>query len=173
MKPNRELLLYASVGALFTIAIPPLFPSFKLYYLIPFMIRSFYIKSMKRCLIYSLLVGVFLDLFSSHVRFGIASCSYMLATATLYSRKQNFFEDQLSTLPCMTLFYSILITVFQWILLLILDRQYIKISLQLVAVDFIFMPLADLLFASLIFVLPAFIFGKPAKKGSDYFFERG
>lgn len=170
MSPRLELFCYFSVGLLFTLIFPSLF-SFKIYYFIPFLIRCYYLKSWNTSLIMALGIGFITDLFSAHSRFGLYSANYVITTYFLYGLKRNFFEDHLTTLPVMTLFFSILSTWIHYLLILLLDSTSPSLSFSFILVDFLLMPLMDSLFALFLFALPLFFFGKPIKKGTDYFLE--
>ena len=82
--------------------------------------------------------------------------------------KKNFFEDSFFTLPSITYIFSALSTCTQLGLLLILNRQVIPISPAFILADLL-MPLADTLFALTVCSLPRLLWGKPVRKGSDYF----
>lgn len=146
-----------------------MFPSVKLYYFIPFLIRSFYLKPLNTALIYALFIGFLVDLLSAHSRFGLYATNYVITTYFLYGLKKNFFEDSLSTLPFMTFFFSFFSSILQYFLIILLGSQTIPLSLPFILVDFIFMPALDSLFAFTLFTLPSYVFGKPIRKGSDYF----
>lgn len=171
MSAKNELIIYFSVGLLFTLGMPALFPSVKLFYFIPFLIRCYYRKSLNACLFIALITGLFIDLFSAHSRFGMYSANYVVTTYLLYQQKRNFFEDSYSTLPVMTFLFSLLSTLVQLILMLLLDNSMIRLSFFFLVTDFLLMSFLDAVFAGLVFTLPSFIFGKPTRKGSEYFFN--
>lgn len=159
------------MGLLFTIAVPPLFPSVKLYYFIPFLVRCFYLKSLNTALLMALFIGFLVDLFSTHSRFGLYAANYVITTYFLYGLKKNFFEDNLSTLPFMTFFFSLFSSILHYFLIILLSSQTIPLSFAFIFVDFLLMPALDSLFAVSVFTLPAYFFGKPIRKGSDYFLQ--
>ena len=146
-----------------------MFPGVKLYYFIPFLIRAFYLKPLNSALVTALFVGFLVDLLSAHSRFGLYSTNYVITTYFLYGLKKNFFEDNLSTLPFMTFFFSFFSSILQYFLIILLGNQPIPFSLSFALVDFLMMPIFDSLFALIIFTVPTLIFGKPSRKGSDYF----
>lgn len=161
--------IYFSIGLLCTIVMPSLFPSIKLYYFIPFLIRCFYLKPLNSSLKFALCIGLIVDIFSAHSRFGLYSTNYVITTYFLYGLKRNFFEDNFTTLPVMTFFFSLFSTILQYFMLVLLDTHAPSLSLSFILIDFILMPISDSLFALFVFTLPTFLFGKPVKKGSDYF----
>lgn len=169
MLTNRgELFLFFIIGLLFTLFAPLLLPGYKLFYFTPFIIRVFYLKPYSTTLWISCFLGIFMDFLSFHIRFGILALNYTLTSAVLYSQKRNFFEDSPSTLPVLTFFYSICSTFFQ-ILLLIIFENGVAISWEFVKIDLLYLPFLDAFYTFLIFVLPKILFGKPQRKGKDYF----
>lgn len=167
----KNLLTLFFVGLFFTLATPVFFPSLKLFYFIPFLIRSIYIKPLKSSLWYAFFIGCILDLFSADARFGFFSCNYVTTTYFLYRIKKHFFEDSFTTLPVMTFFFSSISSFLLWGILLILEKHFLPLYPTFLLSDFFFMPLGDAFFAALVFTLPDIIFGKPERKGSDYFME--
>lgn len=164
-----NLWIYFVIGLLFTFGMPALFPSLQLFYFIPFLVRACYVRSLSKTLWIALGIGVLLDLYSANSRFGLYATNYFLTTLFIYSLKRNFFEDSFTTLPFMTYFFSVTSVVIQWGLILILDRHYIPLTPSFIISDLFIMPLGDALFAAIIFTLPSLFFGKPVRKGSDYF----
>lgn len=165
------LWIYFFIGLFFTLTMPAIFPSLKFFYFIPFLVRCYYLKPFKSCLWLSIGVGLILDLFSSDQRFGLYACNYFLTTYFLYSYKRHFFEDSITTLPIMTYFFSVLSTAFHWCLLLLIDRYYIPITPPFILTDFLLMPLGEVAFTVAIFTIPTLFFGKPVRRGSDYFLK--
>lgn len=136
-----------------------LFPTLRLTFFAPWIVIVFYRKSLLNALWASVLCGIVIDLLASDTLFGIYACNYALTTWILYSYKRNFFEDNLSTLPMMAYFYSILSTLLQVILLYVF-QEGLNISWQWIGTDMLLMPALDACYAFLIFVLPGF-FTKP------------
>lgn len=131
--------------------------------------RCFYLRSLNTALLMALFIGFLVDLFSAHSRFGLYATNYVIITYFLYGWKKNFFEDHLSTLPFMTFFFSFFSSILHYFLIVLLGTQTIRLSLGFILIDFLLMPALDSLFVFGIFSLPSFFFGKPIKKGSDYF----
>ena len=107
----------------------------------------------------SLLCGSILDLLAANTRFGLYAFNTCLTTWILYRQKRNFFEDSLSTIPLMTLFFSITSTLLQVVLLYTLDRG-IAISWMWAVTDLLVLPLADAAYALLFFTLPLALLGQ-------------
>lgn len=148
---------------------PSFFPSIKLYYFIPFLIRCFYLKPLNTALKAALMTGFIIDLLSADSRFGLYSANYVITTYFLYGLKRNFFEDSSTTLAFMTFFFSLFSTILQLLFITLLDHQKLLLSPYFLFTDLILMPVLDSLFAAVFFTLPRLLFGKPVRKGSDYF----
>lgn len=165
---NSELSCIFALSLFFTLFGFLLIPQYKILYFIPLFVRAFYLKSYNEALWLSCLCGLIIDLLSSHVRFGIHAVTYKMATAILYSQKRNFFEDSTSTLPGLTFIYSVVSSLILMFLLLIFEKG-ITISFDFVKIDLGFLPFLDALYAFCSFSIPKLLFGKPIRKGKDYF----
>lgn len=167
MNLQKKSLLIAFLSMLvLTLLMPVLAPNLPVTYFLPFLVIAMYKKPLIPCLWYSLLCGLLLDLFSSHTPLGLFAMNFTLSTWILYRQKQNFFADSVMTLPLMTCFFSILSTLFQVILLSLCEKKLlIDQSFQ----DFLITPLLNATFSFFYFILPFSLFGKPIRKGSDYF----
>jgi rod shape-determining protein MreD len=141
------------LALLFTLLGPIFFPKWHLFYFAPYIVISYYQCSRIAALWRSYMCGLILDLLSSAPFFGFSSLNYCLVSLALYSQKRNFFEDKLSTLPLMTFLFSLLSTLITLILSLFFGH-HLRLTWQWPATDLLFMPLADALYASLLFSLP-------------------
>lgn len=94
--------------------------------------------------------------------------TYTISSAILYFQKRNFFEDSVSTLSVLTLIYSIISSLILVCILFIFEKG-ITISFDFVKIDLGFLPLLDALYAFICFSIPKMLFGKPIRKGKDYF----
>lgn len=150
---------------------PVCFPTFRLYYFVPFIIITFYQKSFNTCLWLSLFCGVIVDIFFSGDQLGMHAFVYVITTSILFNRKQNFFSDSLTTLPIMTFFYSVIVTVCKTIIFAGMNRSYF-FNLAWFFSDLILMPIFDATYAFSFFILPFICFGKKRLKGTDYFISR-
>ncbi len=131
--------LLALIGVLF-------FSKIHLLYFAPFLVLSFYHCTRFAVLWRAIGCGVIVDLFSSNPHFGLTALNYTLVCWVLYGQTRNFFQDKLSTLPLMTLFFSILSTVTTAILFFFFSQPIIP-SLKWVFTDLICMPFFDALYA--------------------------
>jgi rod shape-determining protein MreD len=154
-----------------TIFIPSLLPSLKLSFFAPFLIIVCYQKNLQNSLWLALLCGLILDLLSSHARLGIHALNFCFTLVVLYPQKRNFFADSLSTLPMMTFFFAIVSSVFMALLLYSLETKNVM-SWNWVFSDLLMMSAADAMYAFCCFILPAMVFGRPVKKGKDYFLSQ-
>jgi hypothetical protein len=165
---NKRLDLTFLICLTFTLTIPVIFSDLRLLFLIPFQIVMYYQKPFIACLWGSLLCGTLVDLFSSYSRLGMCALTYTLTTCILYRQRENFFSDSLSTLPLMTFFFSVISTVIQLTFHFASDQTVVVTPLWALH-DLIIMPVADGLYAFIVFILPSILFGKPRRKGKDYF----
>lgn len=142
--------------------------SLNLLFFAPFLVITYYQKSLPTCLGWSMGCGAVLDLLAPYPHFGVYALCFSAATLLLYGRKHRFFVDRLSTLPLMTFFFSILVGIFH-LMVVNLFEQRISPSWQWAKGDLLVMPFFDALYAFTLFILPFFLFGKRPKKGKDYF----
>jgi rod shape-determining protein MreD len=147
---SRAAFWIALSGALFG---PLLLPRCHLYYFAPYFVVCAYQHSKLALLWRAYLCGVILDLLSSTPFFGLSSLNYCLASWLLYGQTRNFFEDKLSTLPLMTFLFSLLSTLIALILAFFFAQSY-PLSCAWMATDLVIMPLADSIYALLVFSLP-------------------
>lgn len=76
----------------------------------PFLILCYYRQTLFLSLGWSLLCGIFIDLFSDHMIIGITAINYFLVTLCLYRTQFYFFEHRLSSLPTMVVLFTLLST---------------------------------------------------------------
>lgn len=144
----------------------PLFlPKVHLIFFAPFLVLSYYKKSLYGSFWMSLLAGCALDIFSASNPFGISSLNYVLTTRCLYNQKRNFFEEKLTTLPLMTFLFSLLSTAIGATLLFFFARS-IPFSIKSLLTDCLLMPVCDALYAFALFSLPFQILKKLKFKNS-------
>ncbi|MFQ5728737.1 MAG: mreD [Waddliaceae bacterium] len=171
MNLQKKNLLFAFLGTLlFTLFVPVILPALKLLFFVPFLVILFYRKPLITCLWGSLICGLILDMLSSHSRLGLYAMNFTLTTWILYGRRRHFFADNASTLPIMTFFFSVVSTIIQGILLNTFEGHF-QMSWEWLFSDLAVMPLLDASYAFLIFILPYLLFGKPGRKGKDYFLQ--
>lgn len=163
------LILAWTLAAL--LCFPVLLPHWRLMFFGPFLVILYYQKSFLTCLWTAAACGLLLDLLSSHSHLGLWASNYCLVTALLYPQQRHFFADRISTLPLMTFFFSFLSTFIQGGFFYVFEHEEI-FSLSWVVTDLIVMPASDALYAFLCFIFPYFCFGKPQRRGKDYFLER-
>lgn len=163
-----DLIFWISIAL--TLFFPILFPNFRVYFFLPFLIIAFYQKSLSTCLWLSVGCGTIMDLLSSLPTLGVYALAYTVTTLLLYRIKRNFFADHISTLPLMTLFFSQISSCF-----LVLETSFLEnlhsFSWKWLFSDLAIMPLLDSSFAFCFFIVPALLFGKPIRRGRDYFIE--
>lgn len=166
---DRKSLSFALISTLaFVLAAPVLLPHWRLMFFAPFLIILYYQRSYLTCLWGALLCGLVIDLLSSDMRIGLHSVDYCLTTWLLYGQRRHFFADSLSTLPIMTILFSITATVIQVVIVHIFEQPLV-VSWQWVLTDLVYMPLFDACYAFAWFVLPSVCFGRRPRRGRDYF----
>lgn len=168
---HKNLLLNFFFCLLLTITIPSISPSLRLIFFAPFLIIVCYQKTLPGALWIALGCGLVLDLLSAYNRLGLNAIDYCLTLALLYPQRRNFFADSLSTLPIMTFLFSSVSTLIMAIMLYVVEMKSI-ISWAWVFSDLLLLPAADALFSYVFFIVPAYIFGKPQRRGKDYFLSQ-
>jgi rod shape-determining protein MreD len=154
--------------AFFLLLSPSVWPSLKLFFWAPFLIILIYQKPFFSCLWGAFGCGLLLDLLSARTLFGMHACNYVLTTALLYERRQNFFGDSTSTLPLMVFFFSLLSTILGALFLYIVEKGF-TLSWRWVFIDLVGMPLLDATYAFVVFILPFMLLGRRPRKGREYF----
>ena len=155
---NHLLFLFGYACCL-AMVIPLLLPSTYLAYFAPFIVLSFYRCPFNRSLWWALFCGLFIDLFSSQTPLGTYAFNYCLTAFLLYRYKDHFFQDALSTLPVMTLFFTCCSNLIQGFLLYALGLPF-HFSWEWVNSDLFFVPLLTALYAIIAFKLPSLAFAK-------------
>ena len=139
---------------LLTLLLGPLFtPKIHLFYCAPYLIISLYRLPLTSALWRAYACGILIDLLSSSPLFGLTSLNYCFAIWLLHGQTRHFFEDKLSTLPLMTFLFSLLSTVLSLIFAFFSGHTY-PLSKLWAVTDLIMMPLADALYALLLFSFP-------------------
>ena len=164
-KSTRSIFL---LSAFLALSVPVLLPSFRILFFAPYLIIICYQKPYISCLWSALLCGIIIDLFSSPSRFGLQALNYCLTTGILWKQKRHFFADRLSTLPVMTYLFGLLSTCIQAIFTPTFTVET-SLSWTWIASDLICMPMLDAAYGFTLFILPHLVFGKPQRRGKDYF----
>lgn len=137
-----------------------LLPSLRLIAFAPFLSLAYMRTSLLASLWLSFLSGLIIDLLSAELRFGTYALNYSLTTLILYNQKRHFFEDKPLSLPLFTLFFSLISTLLQLILL-----KEVSFTWKLALTDLCVMPLCDALYALFWFTIPLKIIAY-VKKGT-------
>ncbi len=165
---RKSLSLALVVSLFFALATPVIFPHWRLLFFAPFLVIFYYQKSYFMSLWASFFCGVFIDIFSGDTRIGLHGLGYCLTTFLLYGQRRHFFSDNLSTLPLMTLFFSVISTVIELVLMNVIEHP-VGVSWQWVLTDLVYMPFFDALYSFIFFVFPFLFFSSRPKRGRDYF----
>lgn len=145
-----------------------LFPQIRLTFFAPCLVVACYQSSLRKGVWIAFSCGLLLDLLSADTHFGLNALDYSITMPLLYSQRRNFFADSVSTLPIMTFFFSAISSLIMAILLYSIEMRSI-FSWSWIFTDVICMSALDAVYAFACFVLPAFIFAKPLRRGKDYF----
>lgn len=130
-----------------------LYPGIKLAFYAPLIVICFYRLPFILCLWVSLACGLLIDLLASTQMFGVHALNYCLSTALIYGRRQNFYNDSISTIPVLTALFSVSSTLLQLIFLFSMDKSF-TLTWKWVATDIILMTLLDSAYAFSCFTLP-------------------
>lgn len=159
------------IGLFCTLFIPSSFPSAQLLYFTPFLIILYYKKTFLISLWGSLFCGLIIDLLSSESRLGLYAINYMLATTLIYQLRHNFFPDSVITLPVLTLFFAIVSTILEVIIMIVFDHP-LTLHGHWIFNNIIILPVLNAIYAFAVFVLPSLLFSKKQLRGTDYFASR-
>ncbi|MEM1283274.1 MAG: mreD [Chlamydiota bacterium] len=165
---TKNLKLIFLTTCLFTLFLPNLFPFVHLLYFVPFLVITIYQKPLTTCLWFSLICGLLLDLLSDGTRLGFYAMNYAVTSFALYPQRKNFFSDSITTLPIMSFFFSIISTIIE-LTYRSSTGKLPSLSIQWAFTDLLVMPAADAMYSFAVFILPFALFGKPQRKGTDYF----
>lgn len=155
-----------------TLAIPAVLPAIRLWFFAPFLIMACYQIPLSSCLWLAFFCGLILDLLTSQTHLGIHALAFCLTLMLLYNQKRNFFADSLTTLPIMTFLFSCIASLMMAILLYAVEVKFI-FSWYWILTDLLLMPSADAAYAFFCYIFPALLFGKPQRRGKDYFLGNG
>ncbi len=165
---TKNLKLIFLITSLFTLFLPNLFPFFRLLYFVPFLVIAIYQKPLTSCLWIAVICGMLMDLLSDGTRLGFYAMNYALTTFVLYPQRKNFFSDSISTLPLMSFFFAVISTTIE-IAYRYSTGKLPPLNIHWAFADLLVMPVADGVYAFIVFILPFVIFGKQQRKGTDYF----
>jgi rod shape-determining protein MreD len=122
------------------------FPQTHVLYFAPYLVLAFYRHTRFAALWRAIGCGALIDLFSSTPHFGLTALNYCVVSWIIYGQTRNFFDDKPSTLPLMTLFFSILSTMAS-VILFLLFAQPVALTFKWFFSDLIVMPLIDAAYA--------------------------
>ncbi len=165
---NFRLFLAFLAAFASAVILPAWFPSWKLTFFAPFIIITYYKKPFSTCLWLSLLSGVTIDLLSGQRHLGLHAFNYCLTTTVLYSQKNNFFEDSLSTIPIMTFIFALISTIFLLPLYALFEKG-LPLTKEWLLTDLLVFPLLDAVYGLAVFgLIPIFL---PRGPKRDYFMD--
>jgi len=132
--------LFASLALLATLYCP-----IPLLYFSPLLVWVSYRAPLTISLWIALGCGLVIDLLGTHTLFPLNALAYCLVTLLIYRLNRHFFEDQLFTLPLLTLIASLTITLIQ---LPFVTRP--PLTWQWALTDLMLLPLGDALIPALL-----------------------
>lgn len=144
--------LFAYTAAL-ALTLPMLFPLWHILYFAPFIIVTFYRSTLNGSLWWSLLCGFIIDLYSADTRMGTYALNYCLTTFVLFQYKMHLFEKKFYTLFMMTFCFTILSTIVQTVIFLIIGKLF-SLSLYWAVNDLIILPFQAGIYAVIAFAIP-------------------
>lgn len=149
----RSLILLFFYSLNLSLVFPLFFPFWRPLYFAPFLIICYKRRPLPFCLGWSLVCGIFIDLFSFYTPLGNYSLNYCLTTLCLYRYRLYLFEDRFSTLPLLTFFFASLSFFIQIGIFTITGKAF-TLSWEAMGDNLIWMPLQDVLYAIFAFTLP-------------------
>ncbi len=149
--------------AFFWTLFPLFFSNLPFLFFAPYLIQVIYRCSSYTSLWHALFCGLIIDLLSASSPFGLYAINYVATVWLLFPRRQNFFEDKLSTLPLMTSFFSFLSTALLAILAFIFGHK-VGYSWKWIGIDLITLSILDGVYAFLWYTLPLHLL-KVIKRG--------
>ncbi len=151
MRTSPKIAFY--IAFISTLLGPLLLPKGHVLFFAPYLVTAFYHNSRFSIVWKAVGCGVILDFFSSSQLFGLLPINFCLVSFILYPQKRNFFQDKLSTLPIMTVLFSLLSTLTSLILLPFFGQSY-PLSLEWISTDLLGMSVLDGTYALVLFALP-------------------
>lgn len=171
MNIAKKNLLISFLVSLLLALLTPLLPLPNLTYFAPFLILVYYQKPLSTTLWTSFSCGLVIDLFLSSNQLGLYGTTYLVSSSILVHQRKHFFGDNLTTLPIMVFFFSLLSFLIQVVLLYFFEGG-ISCSLPCLTRQLVVTSLGDAAMGFILFILPWRLFGKQPRKGSDYFANR-
>lgn len=151
------LIVSFALALLLTLVVPSFFSKVEVSFLIPPLVMSFYFVSLKNGAWQALACGLFLDSVNLMPRLAFLGSTYLATTLILYSVRLYFFKDAFSTLGIMTYLFSVMASLIQALVALLLDFPF-TLTLTWLFCDCFIMPLLDAAFAVVFFSLPHFFY---------------
>jgi rod shape-determining protein MreD len=144
------------------------FPSLHVFYFIPFLLIGFYRYPLKTCLWWALVCGSLVDLLSSHTPMGTHAAIYCLVMCYLYRYKFYFFEERLSILPLMTMYFACCITILQTLFLFVGKEMAGAFTFNWV-MNLLWSSLREGIYATIAFTIPLYSLSKIKRNFSVFY----
>lgn len=163
--PRLQVIFGFIFSLILTLTFPLIFPSYKLAFFPSFLVMSFYKIPFRSALSWGIVAGLIMDLLSPYSHLGIYALNFAATITILYSRKQNFFPESLSTIPSLTFLFSLLSTALQACLLYLFETG-IQVSISWITIDLFLFATLDAACGFALFTLIPFFMPKVQKR--DY-----
>jgi hypothetical protein len=151
MAPDTKTCIYKFLLAAFFFLFFSLF-SFGInirFFAAPFAMLP-YLFPLSQCVWIAFTIGCFLDVMQGSLQFGFFGAAYMLAIMLLFRLRRFFFQDDPGTLAIMTYLFSIICSLTEAILAIILEIPSPLFSFSWIFTDCLIMSLFDVAFALLL-----------------------
>jgi rod shape-determining protein MreD len=142
------------------------FPSIRLFFFAPTLAIVFLNCSRYRSFWWAIVCGMFMDLFTTEIRFGLFSLGYCLTAAVAWPQKSHFFEENPYSISLYTAVISSLFSGIFFILLFIFGKASF-FSWKSTLIDLFAMPFVDAIYAFCWFTCPLFLYNHLFKNQVD------
>lgn len=158
---KKSYILTFWIAFCFFLFTPLFYPSLKLFFFSPFLAYALLRCSYPNLIWTCILCGSVQDLFS-HLSFGMTPLALTLTVSMIRFSLPPFFIEKASSLPLLTFLISFVYALVSF-LLIGFSLSQSTFSFYWVVTDLLLLPLADSLYAFLIFFLPFKIFNQTSK----------
>ncbi len=162
MNPLFVFILFF-VSLLLTVCSPVLLPFVKITYFAPYLSLMALKASHTKALWHAFLIGFILDLLTANTPFGFWVINYILTLYALNFLKKLFFEDQITTLPLLSIFFAQISTLL-YMFSNIFSARTLELNVKWAMIELGLLPLADGIFALIFFSLPLYYFRSSVRK---------
>jgi hypothetical protein len=131
-------------------------PSYPIYYYLPALVIICYKTTHFNAISAATCCGVLIDLFSQSFKMGLHTLPLTLTLLIGYPLKTLFFEDRFSTLPVLTFIFSILCSLFSWMMAFLFSGG-LSFSKNWLWTDALVFGFYDALYGLVFFAIPFYL----------------